>query len=235
MHGLNTYDYGARQYDPLLAVWHGVDPLCEKDYGTGTNVYCRNNPLILKDSDGNFPDIVWDVANVILGVSSLSDNIKQRNWGSATVDGIGIAVDVAAAVLPGIPGGASTLIKSSRLTKNISRAKTSLKRNENTSKVTRRASFRQAKRDAGIPTIQNFITHKKVDAAKNGKSGQKSIEYEFNITDSYGKQEKRFVQDHFEGHIYIDGNIDNSPHFNIHQHSGTTKIDKEKNHYPYDR
>lgn len=52
MHGLHTYDYGARQYDPLLVVWHGVDPLCEKDYRTGTNVYCRNNPVKLIDTDG---------------------------------------------------------------------------------------------------------------------------------------------------------------------------------------
>lgn len=44
-HKLFTYDYGARQYDPLLIVWHGVDPLCEKDYATGAHVYCRNNPL----------------------------------------------------------------------------------------------------------------------------------------------------------------------------------------------
>ncbi len=30
MHGLNTYDYGARQHDPILARWDRIDPLCEK-------------------------------------------------------------------------------------------------------------------------------------------------------------------------------------------------------------
>ena len=30
MHGLNTYDYGARQYNPVTARWDRVDPLCEK-------------------------------------------------------------------------------------------------------------------------------------------------------------------------------------------------------------
>lgn len=54
-HKLFTYDYGARQYDPLLAVWHGVDPLCEKDYATGAHVYCRNNPALMIDKGGREP------------------------------------------------------------------------------------------------------------------------------------------------------------------------------------
>ena len=33
LHGLNTYDYGARQYAPLLPMWDRVDPLAEKYYG----------------------------------------------------------------------------------------------------------------------------------------------------------------------------------------------------------
>ncbi len=32
MHGLDTYDYGARQYDPVLGRWDRMDPLCEKYY-----------------------------------------------------------------------------------------------------------------------------------------------------------------------------------------------------------
>ena len=27
MHGLNTYDYGARQYDPVTVMWNGMDLL----------------------------------------------------------------------------------------------------------------------------------------------------------------------------------------------------------------
>ena len=52
MHGLNTYDYGARQYDPILARWDRVDPLCEKYYNVSPYVYCENNPVKFIDLDG---------------------------------------------------------------------------------------------------------------------------------------------------------------------------------------
>ena len=52
MHGLNTYDYGARQYNPVTARWDRVDPLCEKYYGMSPYVYCGNNPVMLVDPDG---------------------------------------------------------------------------------------------------------------------------------------------------------------------------------------
>ena len=45
MHGLNTYDYGARQYNPVTARWDRMDPLCEKKYGVSPYVYCHNNPV----------------------------------------------------------------------------------------------------------------------------------------------------------------------------------------------
>jgi RHS repeat-associated protein len=52
MHGLNTYDYGARQHDPILARWDRIDPLCEKYYSVSPYVYCMNNPVRFIDPDG---------------------------------------------------------------------------------------------------------------------------------------------------------------------------------------
>ena len=52
MHGLNTYDYGARQHDPILARWDRINPLCEKYYSTSPYAYCMNNPVRFIDPDG---------------------------------------------------------------------------------------------------------------------------------------------------------------------------------------
>ena len=52
MHGLNTYDYGARQYNPVTAHWDRVDPLCEKYYNISPYHYCHNNPVNRVDLDG---------------------------------------------------------------------------------------------------------------------------------------------------------------------------------------
>ena len=52
MHGLNTYDYGARQHDPLLCRWDRMDPLCEKYYSISPYAYCCNNPVNAVDPDG---------------------------------------------------------------------------------------------------------------------------------------------------------------------------------------
>ena len=52
MHGLNTYDYGARQYNPVTARWDRMDPLCEKYYNVSPYTYCQNNPIELVDPNG---------------------------------------------------------------------------------------------------------------------------------------------------------------------------------------
>ena len=52
VHGLNTYDYGARQYYPITMRWDRTDPLAEKYYDISPYVYCENNPIKFIDSDG---------------------------------------------------------------------------------------------------------------------------------------------------------------------------------------
>ena len=52
MHGLDTYDYGARLHNAATGRWHSIDPLCEKYYNVSPYVYCLNNPMNTIDPDG---------------------------------------------------------------------------------------------------------------------------------------------------------------------------------------
>ena len=115
MHGLDWYDYGARQYDAAgVPVFTTIDPMAEKYYHLSPYAYCANNPIKYIDKDGKYLETFWDVANVMMGVYSFSDNISQGNFGAAFVDGVGILADAIATVFP-IPGGAGMAIQSARL------------------------------------------------------------------------------------------------------------------------
>ena len=47
------YYYGARYYEPVLAMWYSVDALAEKKSNISPYVYCLGNPIRLIDPDGN--------------------------------------------------------------------------------------------------------------------------------------------------------------------------------------
>ncbi len=63
MHGLDTYDYGARQYNPVTARWDRMDPLCEKYYNISPYAYCGGNPVNRIDPDGREIWIYYDDEN----------------------------------------------------------------------------------------------------------------------------------------------------------------------------
>ena len=52
MHGLDLYDYGARQYDPIVPMFTQQDPLAEKYYHLSPYAYCGDNPILFIDSYG---------------------------------------------------------------------------------------------------------------------------------------------------------------------------------------
>ncbi len=45
-------DYGARQYDPTIARWNGMDLMAEKFYSNSSFSYCINNPVQFIDYNG---------------------------------------------------------------------------------------------------------------------------------------------------------------------------------------
>ena len=71
--GLNTYDYGARQYFSPVPTWDRVDPLCEKYFNTSPYAYCGNNPIVRVDKDGC--DWYYNSDGLFLG----KDNKKTDN------------------------------------------------------------------------------------------------------------------------------------------------------------
>ena len=111
---LGTLDYGARHYDPRIARWTIPDPMAESSYALTAYGYCGNKPILLFDPDGQFPETAWDIANLMLDIQSLIDNVRRGKVGASIVDGVGLAVDAAATLLPFVPGGAGTAIKGVR-------------------------------------------------------------------------------------------------------------------------
>ena len=50
-HGLDWYDYCARQYAPASGRFTSMDPLCEKYYNISPYSYCAGNPIRYVDPD----------------------------------------------------------------------------------------------------------------------------------------------------------------------------------------
>ena len=92
-----------------------IDPMAEKYYHLSPYAYCANNPIKYLDKEGKYFETFWDVASLMVGVYSFSDNIGQGNFGAAFVDGVGILADAIAAGFPVLPGGAGMAIQSVRL------------------------------------------------------------------------------------------------------------------------
>ena len=52
MHGLKTYDHGARQNYSVLGFWDRPDSKSEDYYNVSPYQYCHNNPVKYLDPDG---------------------------------------------------------------------------------------------------------------------------------------------------------------------------------------
>lgn len=69
MHGLYWYDNGQRWYDPALARFTTMDPLCEKYYDKNPYAYCGDNPLKYEDPTGKDYILTIDLVNMRIYIS----------------------------------------------------------------------------------------------------------------------------------------------------------------------
>ena len=76
MHGLNMYDYGARQQDPAVGMFTSMDPLCEKYYNISPYMYCAGNQIRYVDPDGRALGDFYDENGNYLGNDGKDDDMK---------------------------------------------------------------------------------------------------------------------------------------------------------------
>ena len=95
------------------------DPMQDGYPGISPYAYANNNPLKYVDPNGAYIESFWDAINIGIGAASLAQNVSEGSYGWAALDVFGLAVDVTAVIVPGVPGGAGTLIKAIRGTRAI--------------------------------------------------------------------------------------------------------------------
>ena len=116
----------ARYYSGPMGRFLSVDPEnagADPEFPQTWNAYAyvANNPLKYVDRNGEYLATAWSVANVAIGVASFASNIKQGNYVAATVDAVGVALDVAATTT-GLPGGAGTALRVARAADKLATA-----------------------------------------------------------------------------------------------------------------
>ena len=99
-----------RYYDPQLGRFISTDPY---GYVDSPNLYqfALNNPSDFSDPTGEFtPDTAFDLASLAVGSVSFRHNVNEGNFWEASIDSVGIVVDMIALALP-VPGGAGVALK----------------------------------------------------------------------------------------------------------------------------
>lgn len=78
VHGLDLYDYGARQYDAVVPMFTQVDPMAEKYYHLSPYVYCGNNPVNYVDLHGDSISIDQQSIKAIYNGLKAGSHISMR-------------------------------------------------------------------------------------------------------------------------------------------------------------
>ena len=132
MHGLDWYDYGARNYDAQLARFQTVDPLSEDYYFLSPYGYCAGNPIACRDENGEWINFV---VGAIVGAATdyavqVVANVVE-NGGEITMDAFtnvdrkSIAISAGTGAMGvGIASGISKLTKVAKIAQIEAKSKT---------------------------------------------------------------------------------------------------------------
>ena len=93
MHGLDTYDYGARQYAAAIGRWDRVDPLCEKYYDVSPYAYCGGNPINAIDLDGRSVWTKMAKAAIKIGTKVSRNGLKELGKAAIYADAVSGIID----------------------------------------------------------------------------------------------------------------------------------------------
>lgn len=109
-----------RYYEPVIGRFLSVDPVVAntKDGGLFNRYnYASNSPYKYKDPTGRIAETVWDVASLVLSLGEFRSN---PSFGNA----VGVAVDAAAVLLPGVPGGVGMIRAGDKVADSVKATKT---------------------------------------------------------------------------------------------------------------
>ena len=197
-----------RYYDPVAGRFLSVDPVTT-DAKTGDSfnryVYGRNNPYKFKDPDGRFAETLWDIASLALSVNEFRSNPSIGN-------AIGVAVDAAAVVIPGIPGGVGAIRQAGKAAEG---ATTAARVGEKTAAATRADNVAK-----GIPESQL------------GPSGKPKI----HVVDHGGQRKE--AKDAARAEVGKGGTTENHTTPAVgkdHYHGVTQSGEKSRVHHEYDK
>ena len=111
MHGLDWYDYVARQYDPVYGRFTSIDPLCEKYPYLSPYAYCGNNPMNAIDPDGRDYWVIKDEREKRITIKAnyyaMKSDMKELNkalefWNGLTyeINGYNVSFELSAIEIP---------------------------------------------------------------------------------------------------------------------------------------